>query len=335
MANRQAELQQYLRALRLPTIAQQCSEIALKATREGLSHEAFLHEVLRLEVEARTQHRRERLLHLARLPREKTFATLQLDAFPAAVRLHLERLRAGDFLEQACNVIAVGPPGTGKSHAFSAVGHDLVQRGHTVLWTTTADMVHQLHQLLAAKRDLRLPALLSKLDRVEALILDDSGYVQQAREEMEVFFTLLAARYERRSVLISSNLVLSQWQTIFTDPLTTLAAVDRVVHHAVLLDRSGIASYRANQAQHQVAPGLSEYNAAACCWRVLSDPLRWVLPDPGLHLRRRNNDRLHGGTAFRRFPWTGTREEGSPHAIIRYLASLIFSCKTRKGGVRL
>jgi DNA replication protein DnaC len=236
--------------LRLPTIAQQCSEIALKATREGLSHEAFLHEVLRLEVEARTQRRRERLLHTSRLPREKTFATLQMDTFPAAVRLHLERLRDGSFLDQAQNVVAVGPPGTGKSHALSAVGHDLVQQGHTVLWTTTADIVQQL---LAAKRDLRLPALLAKLDHVEALILDDIGYVQQDREEMEVFFTLLAARYERRSVLISSNLVFSQWQTIFKDPLTTLAAVDRVVHHAVLLDLSGVASYRAKQAQHQGA----------------------------------------------------------------------------------
>jgi DNA replication protein DnaC len=250
MANRQAELQQYLRELRLPTIARACSEIALKATREGLSHEAFLHEMLRLEVEARSQRRRERLLQHSRLPREKTFATLQLDAFPAAVRLHLERLRDGAFLDQAQNVVAVGPPGTGKSHALSAVGHDLVQHGRSVLWTTTADIVQQL---LAAKRDLRLPALLAKLDRVEALILDDIGYVKQDREEMEVFFTLLAARYERRSVLISSNLVFSQWQTIFKDPLTTLAAVDRVVHHAVLLDLSGVASYRAKHAQHQMA----------------------------------------------------------------------------------
>ncbi len=119
-----------------------------------------------------------------------------------------------------------------------------------MLWTTTADIVQQL---LSAKRDLRLPALLARLDRVEALILDDIGYVKQDREEMEVFFTLLAARYERRSVLISSNLVFSQWQTIFKDPLTTLAAVDRVVHHAVLLDLSGVGSYRAKQAQHQMA----------------------------------------------------------------------------------
>jgi DNA replication protein DnaC len=255
MPNRQAELRTFCRDLHLPTLAQQCSDLALKATREGLSHEEFLHELLRLEVEARTQRRLERLLQAAHLPAEKTFATLQVDAFSPTVRLHLERLRDGAFLEQAANVVAVGPPGVGKSHALAALGHGLVQQGHTVLWTTTAALVQQL---LAAKRDLRLPAALAKLDRVEALILDDIGYVQQNREEMEVFFTLLATRYERRSVLISTNLVFSQWETIFKDPLTTLAAVDRVVHHAVILDLTGVTSYRVKQAQQQVvatAPG--------------------------------------------------------------------------------
>lgn len=252
MASRQAELHGYLHELRLPTMAQQCSDIALKATREGLSHEAFLHELLRLEVEARAQRRLERLLLQSHLPREKTFATLQFEAFPAAVRLHLERLQDGTCLADARNIVAVGPPGAGKSHAVAALGHAWVQQGHTVLWTATVELVQQL---LAAKRDLRLPAALAKLDRIEALILDDIGYVAQAREEMEVLFTLLAARYERRSVLITTNLVFSQWETIFKDPLTTLAAVDRVVHHAVLLDMTGVTSYRARQARQGNEPG--------------------------------------------------------------------------------
>ncbi len=250
MANRQAELQGFLKELRLPTIAHHCAALALKAAREGLSPEEFLHEVLRVEVEARAHRRLERLSQAAHLPQEKTFVTLQLETFPAPVRLQLERLRDGTFLEQASNVVAVGPPGVGKSHALAAVGQALVQHGHSVLWTTTATLVQQL---LAAKRDLHLPALLTKLDRIEALILDDIGYVQQNREEMEVLFTLLAARYERRSVLISTNLVFSHWETIFKDPLTTLAAVDRVVHHAVILDMTGVSSYRAKQAQHQGA----------------------------------------------------------------------------------
>jgi DNA replication protein DnaC len=248
MLNRQAELRTFLKELRLPTLAQQCSDLALKAAREGLSHEEFLHEALRLEMEARTQRRRDRLLQESGLPREKTFATLQMEAFPASLRLHLDRLREGTFLADAGNVVAVGAPGTGKSHLAAALGHDLVRQGRSVRWTTTADLVQHL---LAAKRDLRLPALLTRLDRVECLILDDIGYVQQSREEMEVFFTLLAARYERRSVVITTNLVFSQWEAIFKDPLTTLAAVDRVVHHAILLDMNGMPSYRAKQAKQQ------------------------------------------------------------------------------------
>jgi DNA replication protein DnaC len=206
-----------------------------------LSHEAYLFELARLEAEARAQRRRDRRLAESGLPREKTFATLQLDRFPAPVRVHLERARRGDWIEQAGNIVAIGPPGTGKSHVLAAVGHALIERGHTVLWTPTASLVQRL---LAAKRDLRLPRALAKLDRIACLILDDIGYVQQSREEMEVLFAVLSARYERRSVLISSNLVFSQWPTIFKDPMTTAAAIGRVVHHAILLDLSGMTSYR-------------------------------------------------------------------------------------------
>jgi hypothetical protein len=100
---------------------------------------------------------------------------------------------------------------------------------------------------LAAKRDLRLDHELKKLDRYDVLILDDIGYVQQSREEMEVLFTLLAERYERRSILISSNLVFSQWDQIFKDPMTTMAAIDRLVHHSIILEFDG-ASQRARKA---------------------------------------------------------------------------------------
>ncbi len=112
-----------------------------------------------------------------------------------------------------------GLPGVGKSHLIAAVGHDLIQQGHTVLWTSTSALVQRL---LVAKRELRLPQELARLDRVACLILDDIGYVQQDREEMEVLFTLLDERYERRSVLITTNLVFSAWERIFKDPMTTL-----------------------------------------------------------------------------------------------------------------
>ncbi len=241
MNDRHASLHAVLRELHLTTMAGVCSDLALQAAREGLSHEAYLFELVRLEAEARTQRRRDRRLAESGLPREKTLATLHLDRFPAPVRLHLERIRRGDWVDQANNIIAIGPPGTGKSHLLAAIGHAIVERGQTVLWTPTSSLVQRL---LAAKRDLRLPRELAKLDRIACLILDDIGYVQESREEMEVLFTLLSARYERRSVLISSNLVFSQWETIFKNPMTTAAAIDRVIHHAILLDLSGMTSYR-------------------------------------------------------------------------------------------
>jgi len=126
------------------------------------------------------------------------------------------------------------------------VGHELVLRGLPVLWTSTASL---MQRLLAAKRDLRLPQLLAHLDRFACVLLDDIGYVQHDRDEMEVLFTLLAERYERRSVALSTNLVFSEWERIFKDPMTTLAAIDRVVHHAVILDLMAVESYRAREAQ--------------------------------------------------------------------------------------
>ncbi len=127
-------------------------------------------------------------------------------------------------------------PGRGKTHLLSAIGHELVERGHKVLFRPTALLVQQL---LIAKRELRLEHELKRLDRYEAVILDDIGYVQQDREEMEVLFTFLAARYERRSVLITSNLLFSEWERIFKDPMTTAAAIDRLVHHSVILELTG------------------------------------------------------------------------------------------------
>ncbi len=171
------------------------------------------------------------------------------------MRQQIERLRSGAFVGEAINVIAVGRPGTGKSHLAAALGHELILHGESVLWTATANLVQRL---LAAKRDLRLPQLLAQLDRFTCLILDDIGYVQHDRDEMEVLFTLLAERYERRSVVITTNLVFSEWTRIFKDPMTTMAAIDRVVHHAVILDLMGMESYRAKEANGQHAQLMSE-----------------------------------------------------------------------------
>lgn len=248
MPNRHEALTQLLQRVQLHHTAAEVDALSARAAREGLSHVAFLQAFVAQEVSYRDQRRVERLLRESRLPREKTLAQLDLSQFGPVLVQQIERLHTGAFVAQATNVIAVGKPGTGKSHLAAAIGHQLIRQGHTVLWTSTAALVQQL---LAAKRDLRLPRELARLDRFACLILDDIGYVQHNRDEMEVLFTLLAERYERRSVMLTTNLVFSEWDRIFKDPMTTMAAIDRVVHHSVILDMMGLESYRARAASAQ------------------------------------------------------------------------------------
>ena len=225
-----------LRTLKLPTFAAAHTEIAARAEREGWSFGQALLHLCEMEVHERKQRRIERLLKASNLPADKTLATLDRKRLPAKARTQLASLCEGDFISRAENVLVFGLPGRGKSHFCAALGHELTQRGHTVLFTPTYQLVQQL---LRAKRDLLLERELARLDGFDAVILDDIGYVQQDRDEMEVLFTFLAERYERRSVLITSNLVFSQWDRIFKDPMTTAAAVDRVVHHAVIVELTG------------------------------------------------------------------------------------------------
>ncbi|HEB54220.1 MAG TPA: AAA family ATPase [bacterium] len=234
-----------LRTLKLPSFSAQHEEVACMAEREGWSFSRYLLQLAEVETSDRSVRRIERLLKQSGLPMDKTLATLDLKRFPAKVRRVLPTLCEGDFVRRAENVLAFGLPGRGKTHCVSAIGHELVQRGHHVLFTKTFAIVQLL---LAAKRELRLEQELKRLDRFDVVILDDIGYVQQDREEMEVLFTLLAERYERRSVMITSNLVFSQWDRIFKDAMTTAAAIDRVVHHSVILEMTG-KSIRGEQAK--------------------------------------------------------------------------------------
>jgi len=247
-ANRHSDLRALLERLNLGGMANVFAELALRASKENLTHETYLYELARHEEEQRIQRRTTRLLRASGLPQEKTFRTLDIERLSPQLQLHIERLKSGNFLEQATNVIAVGKPGVGKSHIAAALGYELILAGHPVLWTPTANLVQRL---LAARRDLRLPQELAKLDKFACIILDDIGYVQHDRDEMEVLFTFLSERYERKSVIITTNLVFSEWKRIFKDPMTTMAAIDRVVHHSVILDMMGVESFRAEAANHQ------------------------------------------------------------------------------------
>jgi len=236
-----------LRTLKLPSFAAYHEEMASKAEREGWTLLAFLRTLAELEISERRARRIERALKASGLPEDKTLSTLQQDRLPTKVRRQLPALCEGGFVERAENVLAFGLPGRGKTHLVAAVGHELIKRGFRVLFASAVLLVQRL---LAAKKALTLERELRTLDGYDAVILDDIGYIQQDREEMEVLFTFLAERYERRSVLITSNLVFSQWDRIFKDPMTTAAAIDRVVHHALILEMDG-ASVRAEQAQER------------------------------------------------------------------------------------
>ncbi len=217
-------------------------ELTQRARAESWDYPKYLQQLCEVEWEARHGRKLERLLKGSRLPEGKTLATLDEMKLTAKLRRTLAQLVEGGFVERCENVVAFGLPGRGKTHFLCAIGHELILRHqYRVYFTPTFKLVQQL---LEAKAQLKLEALLKKLDRFDLVILDDLGYVKQTREEMEVLFTFIAERYERRSLMISSNRVFSEWDQIFHDPMTAMAAVDRLVHHSVLLEFSG-SSYRA------------------------------------------------------------------------------------------
>jgi len=240
-----AALTRCLKELRLGTVRSQYEAVSRQATAESWSHGMFLRELLERECQQRQQNRIERLLKASKLAPEKSWSALDLKRLPPKVSQQLRGLLSGEFLDRCENVLMFGPPGSGKSHALNAVALELVRAGRRVLFTKCSLLVQEL---LKAKRDLELPGLLRQLSHWEGLVIDDLGYVQQSREEMEVLFTLLAERYERGSVLVTSNLAFSHWEQIFKDPMTTAAAIDRLVHHSVIVELN-VSSYRAESAK--------------------------------------------------------------------------------------
>lgn len=234
-----------LRALKLPAFVRLADEIAHKAQSEGWSFSQYLQHLAELELDERRRRRIDRYISESALPLEKSLSTLTRARLPNKAAKLLPTLCDGSFVGRGDNVLVFGLPGRGKTHFVCALGHELIQRGHRVFFVPAFALVQRL---LAAKRDLRLEKELAVLDRFDAVILDDIGYVQQNRDEMEVLFTFLAERYERKSVIITSNLVFSEWDRIFKDPMTTAAAIDRLVHHSVIIEMTG-ASVRAETAE--------------------------------------------------------------------------------------
>ena len=186
-----------------------------------------------------------RLLKASKLPLEKNLENFDLKRLPPKLQHKVKTLLEGSFVDSRENILAFGNPGSGKTHLLCAIGLELVQKNRQVRYTTCSLLVQEL---LIAKRNLELEKLINKLARFDVIIIDDFGYVQQSREEMEVLFTLMSHRYERGSIMITSNLPFSKWESIFKDPMTTAAAIDRLVHHSVILEMN-LPSYRMEAAK--------------------------------------------------------------------------------------
>jgi DNA replication protein DnaC len=238
-------LEKYLTELHLPGMRGHFEELINLATKNSYSYESFLLGLLERESEERYNNRVSRLLKESKLPLEKRLDSFDMKRLPLKVRQQVKAILDGGFLERKENILAFGNPGSGKTHLLCAIGQELIRINKRVLFISCSQLIQEL---LVAKRDLKLTKLLKRLLKFDAIIIDDIGYVQHNREEMEVLFTLISERYERGSLMISSNLPFSKWETIFKSPMVTVAAIDRLVHHSIIIEMN-LESFRMEQAK--------------------------------------------------------------------------------------
>jgi len=240
-----------LSELRLPTIKRMAGDICAQSDREGWPGQRLLEAVLEHEIAERETRRIDRHRAESQLSPDKRLSSFDFAAVPSVSKAQVMALAEGhEWLDRGANVLLFGPPGVGKSHLISGLGHALIEAGRRVLFMRCSDIVQRLQ---AARRDMRLPQELTKLDRYDLLILDDLSYVRRDQPETSVLFELIAERYEHKSLAITANTPFSQWGEVFVEPAMTLAAVDRLVHHSTILEMN-VESYRRRAAQAEGAP---------------------------------------------------------------------------------
>lgn len=241
-------IKELLKELRLPTIKGSYEQSSLEAEKDNMCYREYLLNLLEEESSYKTERRTARYLHESKLPLEKNMDIFDMTRMPLKIKRVVDVLLDGSFITRKENVLAFGKPGSGKTHLLCAIALELVKNGHRVYFTRCNVLIEEL---LNAKKDLRLDSLLKKLSKFDAIIIDDIGYIQYNREEMEVLFSLLAQRYERGSIMLTSNLPFSKWENIFKDPMTTAAAIDRLIHHSIILELN-VDSYRMKQAKNKL-----------------------------------------------------------------------------------
>ena len=240
-----------LSELRLPTIKRMAGDLCAQSDLEGWPGRRLLEALLEHEIAERETRRIARHRVDSQLSPDKRLSSFDFAAVPSVSKAQVSALAEGhEWLDRGANVLLFGPPGVGKSHLVCGLGHALVEAGRRVLFARCSDIVQRLQ---AARRDMRLPQELAKLDRYDLLILDDLSYVRRDQPETSVLFELIAERYEHKSLAITANTPFSQWGEVFVEPAMTLAAVDRLVHHSTILEMN-VESYRRRAAQSGGAP---------------------------------------------------------------------------------
>lgn len=241
----EAKIKSYLKLLKLSYLKTEFQELADRSAKESLSYEEYLLELLKMEYENRNQKKIEKYLKESKIPLEKTLSSFDLKRIPKKALYKFKILLDGEFLKRKENLLVFGNPGSGKTHLICALSQSLIQQGKRVYFTKCDFLVQDL---LIAKRELKFKTMIKKLSKFDAIIIDDIGYVNQSKREMEVLFSLLAERYEKGSIFITSNLPFSKWGKIFKDQTLATAAIDRLIHHSIIFELN-IKSYRIEKAE--------------------------------------------------------------------------------------
>jgi DNA replication protein DnaC len=234
-----------LKELKLPIFLKNYSDLASRALENKMSYEQYLLSISDLEVEMRRKNKIKNLLKYAKFPNEKSLSSFDFSYLKKIKEQSVVEICHGHFLSNSTNIIFIGVPGSGKSHLAVAIGRELCIKNKKVLFHTGCSLVQELAK---AKTTLSLTNFFMKLRKYDLIIIDELGYIPFKQDEAELLFQFISDRYERGSLLITTNLVFKEWGQVFKDPITASAAIDRLIHHSIIYDFSEEDSYRTLQA---------------------------------------------------------------------------------------